>query len=219
MSVGALYQILLFRKASRGTWSAACRQREVCVGCTFHNHHIPSACILLHLSVPAAFHFFPGFKTPALIYSILLTFYINAYLKARLFPHVKMSQKCSEQPFNAEPLVSDSPVLCWAGCWATVSLLALCPMLWHLSPLACWALPLPRPAAGEQNLKPPLSSPSRHGAPVTQDCLDCSLVSFSLSCLCRLALPLPSACVIWSLPPFLPPSFALKHKHTHSLRS
>lgn len=100
-----------------------------------------------------------------------------------LFCSSKNESKCSQQPFSAEPLVSDSPVLCWAGCWATVSLLALCPMLRHLSPLACWALPLPRPAAGQQNLKPPLSSPIRHGAPVTQDCLDCSLVSFSLSCL------------------------------------
>lgn len=121
---------------------------------------------------------------------------------------------CSRQPFSATPLVSDSPVLCWAGCWATVSLLALCPMLRLLSPLACRALPLPRPAAGEQNLKPPRSSPIRHRALVTQDCLDCSLASFGFSCL---TLPLPSACVIWSLPPFLPPS--LKHKHTHSLSS
>ncbi len=127
--------------------------------------------------------------------------------------------KCSQQLFIAEPLISDSPVLCWAGCWATVSLLALCPMLRPLFTLACRALPLLRPAAEEQNLKPPHSSPTRHGAPVTQDCLDGSLVLFILSGLCRLALPVPSACVISSLPSLLPPLPALKHKHTHSLRS
>lgn len=139
-------------------------------------------------------------------------------MPGRLFPNLKNNQsKCSQQPLGAEPLVSDSPVLCWAGCWATVSLLALFPMLRLLSPPASLSLPLPRPTAGKESLNPPRSSLTRHRAPVTQNCLDCLLVSFSLSGLCRLALPLPSACVIWSLPPFLPPSFFHFKTQTHSL--
>lgn len=89
-----------------------------------------------------------------------------------------IQSKCSLQASSAEALVSDSPVSCWTGCWATVSLLALCPILQLLSPLACQALPLQRPEAAEQNLKLPHSSPDKHGASVIQDCLDCSLVLF-----------------------------------------
>lgn len=92
-----------------------------------------------------------------------------------------------------ELLTLDSPVLCWTGCWGTVSLLALCPMLRLLSPLACWALPLQRPAAGEENLKLPRFPLARHRAPVSQGCTVRSLTSFSLSHLSCLALPLPSS--------------------------
>lgn len=70
---------------------------------------------------------------------------------------------------TSEPPVSDSPVPGRTGCWATVSLLALCPMLWLLSPLACRALPLPRPEAAERKLKPAPSSPTKHVAAVAQD--------------------------------------------------
>lgn len=89
-------------------------------------------------------------------------FFLNANASAMLFPHPKSvrillmaTRRC---------VASNSPVLCWAGCWATVSLLALCPMLWLLSLLACQVLPLQRPTAGEENLKPPCTSPTRHSS-------------------------------------------------------
>lgn len=137
---------------------------------------------------------------------------------------VVLSKKklCAWQLVNTELLTLDSPVLCRTGCWGTVSLLALCPMLRVLSPVACWALPLPRPKAGEENLKSPRSPLARHKAPVSQGCTDCSFTSFSLSHLSSLALPLPSSLcylVCLSLSLFLPPSFTSEHKHTHSFSS
>lgn len=151
-----------------------CRHRVVCVGCAFHNHHIPSACILLHLSVPADLPLFLWFQNTCsyrfkyVLYSpcwLFLHKLTNLPARVVFTPSPNPVKTFTSTTCSAlEPLVSDSPVLCWAGCWATVSLLALCPMLWLLSLLACRALPLSGPAAGEENLKPPHSSPSRHGS-------------------------------------------------------
>lgn len=119
MSAGALYpQILFFRSTSTVPQSAACRQREVCVGCTFHNHHIPSACIPLHLSVPAALLVFLMFQntcshTYIYIYKYklypFLTFYTNANM---LFVHLK-SVRMLQAPFLSLCLGLTRVVLGW----------------------------------------------------------------------------------------------------------
>lgn len=134
VSVGAVHpsrppQIAGESRADRGRF---------CVVCEFHNRHIPSACILLHLSVPAASRF------------------LSALRRTVRYGRLSARQERSPPEIWQRPWAwaSDSPVLCWAGCWATVSLLALCPMLWFLSPLACRALPLQRPAAGRESPKP-----------------------------------------------------------------
>lgn len=136
---------------------------------TFHLHAFFFTCLCL-----PTFHFFSGFKTPARtdlnMYCIrpvgcFLHKLTNLPARVVFTPSPNPVKTFTSTTCSAlEPLVSDSPVLCWAGCWATVSLLALCPMLWLLSLLACRALPLSGPAAGEENLKPPHSSPSRHGS-------------------------------------------------------
>lgn len=138
----------------------------------------------LHLPVPAAFgaspcsHLF--IQTPALL---------SAAAQAQRRPPPLLA--LSTQP--PEPsLVCDSPVLRCSGCWATVSLLELCPMLRRLFPLACLGLPLLRPRAAAHTLKPPQSASTKHGVCAA------STVPAARS---GLASPLPPACVTGSLPP------------------
>lgn len=108
---------------------------------------------VVHFTI-ATFHLLAFFFTclylpPSSFYLVskhLLTYSISSCLLSTQMQTCPPGRflKCSQQPFSSEPLILDSPVLCWAGCRATVSLLALCPMLQLLSPLACRALPLPK---------------------------------------------------------------------------
>lgn len=105
----------------------------------------------------------------------------------------------------------DSPVLCWVGCWVTVSLLALCPMLHQLSLLTCRALPPQRPTEGEVNRRHlPFLQPNRSS--VTQGRLDNLRCFVSLDSIVFL---LPS---VWYLiSSSQPPSFTHFKTNRHSL--
>lgn len=162
--------------------------REACVGCRFHNRRIPSSFFLTCLSV-----LLPSAPLPVCTCSYnplaLLSGSAQAQTLQAPLPYGL------KRPTRAERLDSNSPLLCWSGCWATDSLLELCPMLRRPFPPACLGLPLQRPQAAERNLKPPQSASAKHGVcavPARPGCL--------LQRLTRLASPLPSSRRDWVSP-------------------
>lgn len=116
--------------ASAARRYAECSRGDVRVVCTFHNHHIPSACILLYQPVPATFSTLDALKKKHPEIIIRLSAFHTGQTHAGLAVHPsKNGSTCPRQPCSAELLVFDSPVLRGAGCRATVSLLAPFPML------------------------------------------------------------------------------------------
>lgn len=151
-------ELLFLRYFHRQTdgWTGAHTESLVCISQSPH-----STFFRLHLPVPAAFGSSPcshlSIPTPALLSA-------SAQAQRHQTPFLRVSNHPPEPS-----LVSNSPVLRCCGCWATVSLLALCPILRRLFPLACLGLPLPRPQAAEQNLKPPQGPSPKHGVCVASD--------------------------------------------------
>lgn len=107
--------------------------------CGFHNRHIPSACILLHLPVPATLSF-------PLCYKHLLVFNLSTALRTAKMNKKKIPDRLFLGLLRLCPVTfSDLPAWRVAGCWATVLLLAFCPMLGPLPPPAGQVLPHLRP--------------------------------------------------------------------------
>lgn len=146
-----------------------------------------SICVRLHLPEPAAFG-----SSPCSHLFIPTSALLSASAQARRH----RTPFLAVQKHRPEPsLVSNSPLLRCPGCGATVSLLELCPMLRRLCPLACLGLPLLRPRAAEQSLKPPQSPSSKHGACGASDRPSCWLLQLSVS-----RLPAPSSLCDWVSP-------------------
>lgn len=142
---------------SIGSWVTVCTQRGLCGLSISQSSHS----IWMHSSTPVC-----TCHPPA---QLRFSYTCSRRSRSRQLPAIGKSNNICQVVFTSRNQQSpfhptlknknlDSPVLCWGGCWVTASLLEPCPMLQFLLPLDCRELPLLRPAAGEENLKPPWSS-------------------------------------------------------------